>query len=154
MFQIITILLSLIAVSLIFLVGPIWSWIPILLTDLFIILQFISVRKAYKVDAVPTLSEDANALWIKYRHYFSMPLASKDFSASAATMQFAGVAVAILCAIKGFYWAIGLAVANWFLMGTIAVGFSPVALLVKLPSLRDAHDEVVRFVHTKRDNET
>lgn len=154
MIQIITILISLVALGLIFIVAPIWSWAPILLADLFIIFQFVSVRKAYKVSPIPTLSEEANALWMKYGHYFSMPLASRDFSASAAILQFVGVAVAILCAFKDFYWGIGLAVANWFLMGTIAVGFTPAALLAKIPSLRQAHDEVVNFIQTEKRTET
>jgi len=39
-------------------------------------------------------------------------------------------------------------------MGTIAVKFSPAALLAKVPALREAHDEVVLHVQNEQQKET
>ena len=75
-----------------------------------------------------------------------MPFASKDFSASAATSQFAGVALAIVGLFKSFWWGIVLAVGNWFLMGFISVSLSPVSLLAKSSSLQIAHDEILEYI--------
>ena len=150
MFQMITIIIALVSVILCFIFHPIWGWIPIAVVDLIICIQLWAAKQKYKFNYISDLSPEANELLQRYGHYFAMPFASKDFSASAATSQFAGIALAIVGLFKSFWWGIALAVGNWFLMGFVAVSLSPVSLLVKSPSLQIAHDEIVEYITSQR----
>jgi hypothetical protein len=83
---------------------------------------FFTVRSRCKLKPISQLSGDANVLLERYGHYFLMPFASKDYSASAATIQFAGVAMGIIGCFTGFWWGLALALVNWLAMGLVAVG--------------------------------
>jgi hypothetical protein len=107
-------------------------------------------KKTYRFNYISDLSPTANELLQCYGHYFAMPFASKDYSASAATSQFAGIAIAIIGVIKGFWWAVAFGVANWFIMNFVAVSFRPVSLLVNKPVLQIAHDEVFKLINSQR----
>jgi hypothetical protein len=150
MFQIISIIILVVAVILSFIVTPVWSWVPVAILDLFILIQFLLVKQKYKFRHVQELSSEANFLLIKFGHYFAMPFASKDLGASAATSQFGGIIIAIMCAFKGFWFGIAFAVANWIIMGFVACSLSPASLLDKRPDLHSAHDEVMEFINSKR----
>ena len=151
MFQMITIIIALVSVILCFILHPIWGWIPITVVDLIIISQLWAAKRKYRFNYITDLSSEANELLQRYGHYFAMPFASRDFSASAATSQFAGIAISIICVFKSFWWGIALAVGNWFLMDFVAVSLSPVSLLVNSPSLQMAHDEIFEYI-TKHSN--
>ncbi|MDL1969822.1 MAG: hypothetical protein LWW94_02395 [Candidatus Desulfofervidaceae bacterium] len=118
------------------------GWPPIGLIDFIIAVTLLVEKQKYRFTHIPELSSEANELLQRYGHYFAMPFASKDFSASAATSQFAGVIIAII----GLWWAALLGVANWCLMGIIACSLSPVSLLAEKPELRIVHDEVIGFL--------
>jgi len=155
MIQMVTILIVIVSLVLSFIFHPSWAWIPIILVDIVICIQLWAVKQKYKFkkyqfNDIPDLSPEANNLLRRYGHYFALPFASKDFSASAATSQFAGIAIAIIGLFKSFWWSIALAAANWFIMGFVAVSFSPVSLLVKSPALQVAHDEIVEYINSKR----
>ena len=150
MFQVLTILIAVGAAALALLVHPIWGWLAIGIVDLFIVLTSWSAMGRHRVKHVEELSPAANAMLQRYGHYFSMPFASRDFSASAASSQFAGVVLGIISSISGFWWGLAFAGANWFLMGGVAVGLSPAALIARDPAVRTAHDEVVAFLQTRQ----
>ena len=150
MFQIISIIVLIIGIVLSFIVRPVWAWVPVGFLDLFIIVQYFAVRQRFRFEYVPELSSEANFLLKKFGHYFAMPFGSKDFSASAATSQFAGIAIAVICVFKGFWWGIAFAVVNWFIMGFVASSLSPVSFLNKRPDLNSAHDEVLEFIDSQR----
>jgi len=86
----------------------------------------------------------------RYGQYFAMPYSSKDFSASAASIQFAGIVIAIIGLFRGFWWTIALAFGNWFIMGFVAVSLSPVSLLAKSTVFQIAHDEIIDFITSQR----
>ena len=150
MFQILTILIVVVALVLSFIIHPAWAWIPIILADLIIFIQLWVAKGKYRFKYLPDLSPEANDLLKRYGHYFAMPFASKDFSASAATSQFAGIIIAIIGLFRGFWWAIALAAGNWFLMGFVAVSLSPASLLIDSTTLQIAHDEVVEYISAQR----
>jgi phosphoglycerol transferase MdoB-like AlkP superfamily enzyme len=150
MFQILTILIVVIAVILSFVIHPEWAWLPIALIDLFICIQLLVLKQTYRFNYIYDLSSEANKLLKRYGNYFAMPFASKDFSASAATSQFAGIAIAIIGLLKGFWWAIALAVGNWILMGYVSVSLSPVSILAKSPFLAIVHDEIFEWIINQR----
>ena len=151
MFQMLTIIIAVVSIILIFITHPAWAWLPIGLVDVFICIQLWAVKQKYRFNHIPDLSSEANNLLQRYGHYFAMPFASKDFSASAATSQFAGILIAIISVFKSFWLAIIFAAINWFVMGYIAVSLSPVALLAKHPYLQYAYDEVVEFISNRND---
>ncbi len=153
MFQIVTLIIALISAILPFIVYPAWAWIPIILVDLVISVQLWAVKNKYRFKSIADMSPEANALLQRYGHYFAMPFASKDFSASAATSQFAGIVIAIICLYKNFWWAIAFAIGNWFLMGFIATVLSPASLLAKSPALQIAHDEIVEHINSQRNHQ-
>lgn len=150
MIQIVTIFIAVVSLILSFIVYPLWAWIPIVLVDIVICIQMLAVKQKYRFNYIPGLSPEANDLLRRYGHYFAMPLASKDFSASSATIQFSGIAIAIIGLFRGFWWAIALAAGNWFLMGFVAVSLSPLSLLAKSPALQIVHDEVVEYITSQQ----
>lgn len=150
MVQIVTILIAVVSVILSLVIYPVWGWIPIALVDLVICIQLWAAKQKYRFNYIPDLSSEANELLQRYGHYFAMPFASKDFSASAATSQFAGIAIAIIGVFKTFWWGIALAAGNWFLMGFVAVSLSPVSLLAKSPALQMVHDEIIEYITSHR----
>jgi hypothetical protein len=146
MFQLLTVLFALGAISFALLTSPVWGWIAFGAIDLFIIVMFWSVKRQYQFNHVKELSVEANAMLRRYGHYFAMPFASRDFSASAATSQFAGALLASVCVFKGSWWGIVLGLANWGLMGLVAVALSPAAVIAQDLNARLAHDEVVAYL--------
>jgi hypothetical protein len=150
MIQIVTTFIAIISLILSFIIHPAWAWIPIILADLVISINLWVAKQKYRFKYLPDLSPEANDLLQRYGPYFAMPFASKDFSASAATCQFAGIIIASIGLFRGFWLAIALAVANWFLMGLVAVSLSPVSLLARSTALQIAHDEVVEYIHSNR----
>jgi len=148
-FQALTILAALAAAGIALFTRPEWGWLAIGLVDAFIMVTFWSAKRRYRFKYIEELSPEANAMLQRYGHYFAMPFASRDFSASAATSQFAGVALGIISAISTFWWGVALAGANWFLMGAVAVGLSPAASIAVDPAARIAHDEVVAFLQSR-----
>ncbi len=150
MIQIVTILIAVVSVILSLVIHPVWGWMPIFLVDLVICIQLWAVKQKYRFNYIPDLSPEANELLQSYGHYFAMPFASKDLSASAATSQFAGIVIAIIGLFKSFWWAIALAAGNWFLMGFVAVSLSPVSLLAKSPALQIVHDQIVEYITSQR----
>lgn len=150
MFQIITIIVAIISLVLSFLTHPKWSWVLIGVVDLIIVSQFWVARQKYRFKYVPELSSEANDLLKQFGHYFAMPFASKDFSASAATSQFAGIILAVVSGFMRFWWAIAFAVLNWFLMGFVASSLSPASLLDRRSDLDIVHDQVFEYVNSLR----
>lgn len=150
MTQMITIILLLASFVLSFIFEPYWAWAPIAVIEFIIIISFWSSKIRYRFKNIEGLSSDANELLQSHGHYFAMPFASRDFSASAATIQFGSIILAIIGAFKGFWWAIGLAAVNWFVMGAIATALSPVSLLASSQAMQLAHDEIFEYLKSQR----
>jgi hypothetical protein len=154
MFQMIVVVILIMSIILSFVTHPAWGWLPIALIDVVICVQLWAAKHKYRFDYFSGLSSEANELLQRYGHYFAMPFASKDFSASAATCQFGGIALAIIGIFKSYWWAVGFAAAQWCLMGVVAVSLSPVSKLAKNPALQIVHDEVVEFIRGKYEAKT
>ena len=150
MFSVFSLIILIIGAILPFFVKPYWGWMPVAILDVIVIVSYMAAKSKYSFQPMNELSNDANFLLQKYGHYFIMPFGVKDFSSASAISQFGGIVIAIICAFKGFWWGIAIAIVNWGIMGTVAVSLSPMALLDKRPELRFAHDEVVEFLNAKR----
>ena len=145
MLQIITFVVFVGCVFLAFFTKPIYAWITIFVFAIYLLITLWSVRRSYRYKYLKELSYEANDLLEKYWHYFAAPFGCRDYSASAATSQFGGVAVAIACMIQGFWLAVAFAIINWFIMGYVAISFSPIAIVRKDQKLQIAYNEIVDF---------
>lgn len=148
MLQLLTIVILIVLVILQFVFYPGIAWIILAALDIFIGVQFFLAKSKNRFKHISALSSEANALLKRYGHYFSMPLASKDFSASAAACQIGGVVLALIGIFKAFWWGLLFAACNYFIMYSVAVALSPISLLAKNPILQIAHDEIVDFIYS------
>lgn len=145
--QLIAIAVCLVAIVTAFF-SVLWSWIVLAVRAAILLISLISLKqKRWK--HVPELSEPANAMLQKYGHYYTMPFAGRDFSAAASTLMFAGVAVAVIGAFKGFWWGLAVAAVNWFVMGLVSKAFNPTNFIAD-PMERLAHEEVISFIMAKQ----
>ena len=150
MFQMLTIIIVIISIILSFVTHPAWGWLPIALVEIIICVQLWAAKHKYRFNYISNLSSEANDLLQRYGHFFASPFASKDFSASAATSQFAGIALAVIGIFRSFWWGVAFCAANWCVMGVVAVSLSPASKLAKNPALQIVHDEVIKFINSKR----
>jgi hypothetical protein len=151
MIQILVILICLAAVITEFF-SVLWGWLLLTVPSAFLLFTLIGVKQK-KWQNIPELSETANQLLQKFGHYYAMPFAGRDFSASASTLVFAGAAIAIISAIKGFWWGIGLGVINYFLMGFISRAFNPTNFLVG-PREQMGHEEIIEWITERQKSKT
>jgi hypothetical protein len=102
-----------------------WGWIILFVPSAFLLIVLIAVKQK-KWKFIPELSDMANLELQKYGHYYAMPFAGRDFNDSAYIVLFTGAILAIISAIKGFWWGIGIGIANWILMGLVANEYAPI----------------------------
>jgi len=121
-----------------------WGWLLLALPSIFLLISLFGVKRK-KWRHIPELSEAANRMFQKFGHYYTMPFAGRDFGRSAAILMCAGIPIAIIGAFKGFWWGIGIAVANWYGMYLVSKAFCPIYSLDD-PHEQMAHDEVVSYV--------
>lgn len=143
MFQLLTIALSLGSIVWSFF-SPLWAWSPLVTAEALLLLILLAEKQA-KWRYVEELSPSANEMLQKFGHYYSKPFASRDFSSSASTLQFAFVAVGIIGAFQGFYWGLGVAVIFWFVFGPVSLAFNPTGL-IRGSHMESAHIEVLAWV--------
>lgn len=147
MAQLIAIVLSLAAIVTAF-SSFLWAWVVLAVPITLLLVTFVGLKqKRWK--HIPELSEPANAMLQKYGHYYTMPFAGRDFSASSSTLMFAGVVVAAIGAFKGFWWGLAIAAVNWIVMGFLSKAFNPTNFIAD-PIERIAHEEVISFIMARQ----
>ena len=124
-----------------------WGWIILCFPIIFVLIILLTVKVKRWKD-IPELSERANQLFQRYGHYYTMSFAGRDFSSSASTLMFAGAAIAVIGAFKGFYWGIGLGAMNWLVMGFVAKAFNPTIFLTD-PLDKMAHEDIIAYIKQK-----
>ena len=121
-----------------------WGWVILAVPAAFLLITFLGVRQK-RWEHIPELSDDANRMLQKFGHYYAMPFAGTDFSASASTVQFAGAVIGLIGVFKGFWWGIAIVAINWFLMVFLSRAFNPSNFLVD-PIEYFAHDEIISYI--------
>ncbi len=147
MIQMIVILICLAAIGT-ELYSVLWGWVILAVPAVFLIVT-LSVVKLKKWQHIPELSKTANQLLQKFGHYYVMPVAGQDVSASASTLMLASAAIAIISAVRGFWWGIGLGAINFIVMGLISRAFNPSRFLAD-PRGQKAHEEIIEWITKKR----
>jgi hypothetical protein len=143
MIQILVVLICLAAVITAFF-SVLWGWLILGVPSVFLLVTLFAVKRK-KWQHIPELSDTANQMLQKFGHYYAMPFAGRGFSASASTLMFAGVALAIIGAFKGFWLGIGIGLVNWLLMGFVSRAFDPSNFLVD-PLEQMDHEEIISYI--------
>lgn len=128
-----------------------WGWLVLGAPSAYLLITLFGV-KAKKWQRIPELSEPANQMLQKFGHYYAMPFAGSDFSASASTLMVASAVVAIIGAFRGFWWGIGIGIVNWFLMGYVSRAFNPTHFLLD-QSEQIAHEEIIAYITERQKSE-
>jgi hypothetical protein len=123
-----------------------WSWLIFGTAESIIISIFFGV-KSKKWKYIPELSDEANVLFQKYGHFYTMPFAARDFSSSASGYELMSIVLAVICGFKGAWWCIAVAIANIAIMGFIARNFNPTPFITD-PLERIAHAEVIDYMNS------
>lgn len=121
-----------------------WGWVILGLPTAFLLVTLFHLKQK-KWQHIPELSEKANQMLQKFGHFYVMPFAGRDFSASVSTLMFAGAAIAIIGAFKGVWWGIGIGILNWFVMGMVSRAFNPTNFLAD-PIEQMAHEEIISYI--------
>jgi len=129
-----------------------WGWVILAFPAVFLLITLLGAKQK-KWQYIPELSDEANRMLQKFGHYYAMPFAGMDFSASASTLLVTGVVIAIIGLFKGFWWGIGIAIANWFVMVFISRAFNPTNFLVDR-SEHMAHEEIISYIVEKQKSKT
>ncbi len=143
MTQLLVILICLAAVITEFF-SVLWGWVILAIPSTLLLVTLFGVKQK-KWQYIPELSETANQMLQKFGHFYAMPFAGRDFSASASTLMFSGAAIGIISAFKGFWWGIGIGALNWFLMGFVSRAFNPTNFLVD-PLEQMGHEEIIEWI--------
>jgi hypothetical protein len=147
MIQIVIIIFSLVSIVVSFF-SPLWGWIILALPFLFSIITLLSLKQK-KWSYVPELSPKANEMIRKFGHFYNMPFAGRDFSASASTLMLAGVILAVTGLFHKFWWGIAIGAVNYFVMAFVSRAFNPSIFLVD-DEERFAHEEIISFIQQKQ----
>jgi MFS family permease len=124
-----------------------WSWI-LIATAIAILLFLLIAVKLPKWKDIPELSEEANAMFKKYGHFYTWSDAARLCSSSASAVQFAAIIVVIINAFHSFWWGIPVAIVLWFIMAFVARAFNPTHY-IRDPMEQLAHQEVLEYMRKK-----
>jgi hypothetical protein len=125
-----------------------WGWVILAIPSSLLLLTLFGVKQK-KWQYIPELSETANQMLQKFGHFYAMPFAGRDFSASASTLMFAGAAIGIISAFKGFWWGIAIGILNWLLMSFVSRAFNPTNFLVD-PLEQMGHEEIIEWIKERQ----
>lgn len=146
MIQLLTMLIMLGAIILAFF-SPLWAWVPLLIMAGLAFVMRLSQQKR-DLRYIDELSPRANAMLGKYWHFYEMPFAGRDLSASTSTIQGAAVIVGLIGAFKGFWWGLGGAVAFWLILSPLAMWFNP-SNFIRGSDLEAPHDEIISWLQDR-----
>lgn len=143
MFQIITILFSIVAIIVAFF-DPIWSWSILGIPAIWLFFMFYAVRPR-ELEEISELSPKANEMLEKFGHYYSRPFGARDISASASTILFTSVIVAIIGLFMSFGQGIIIGIVFYAGMSFLSRQFNPANFLVDKKE-RAAHEEIIAYI--------
>ena len=152
MVQIMTVVLMFIAfVISFFMPKAVWFFVSLIGFILVVILY--AVKKNYPFNTNAALSTHANNFAKRYWHYYACPAASRDFSASAATVQFGLIPIVAVGCFNGFWWSIAYGILYWSIMGFVAVMFSPATAILSDPLSAESHEEICSLINTTMESQ-
>ena len=130
--------------------SSVWCWLILILPELYLIILYWAIKnKKYK--SLEGLSEEANFLFQRYSYYFLHQFASRDFGGSAVIIAIAGIVVGVINIFYTFYFGIGIAIINWFLMNYISNKINPYNNLWN-DYERELSKEIFNYLYEKTKN--
>lgn len=144
MFFAISLALGAIALGALF-VSKIWSWATLILCAMLLVIPLSGLKARKKDLRSKKLSEAANAMLERYGHYYSMPLAAKDFGRAAVVLHLCGTIAAIVNLFQGYWPGLAVGVAYFVILGMLAREFDPNNFLYDQGE-RAIHEEISAFL--------
>ena len=147
MFQLITIILSLISI----IIGYFylfWGWIILAIPFIFLVLMLL-VGKGQKFNYIQELSLKANEMLNKYYSFYNTPFASRDLSSSASTVVLSGIILVIIGLFNGFWWGIAIGLGNYIVMVYVSTEFNPTSIPMDYDE-ESAHNEITIYLSNKQ----
>ena len=131
-----------------------YSFIYIILVDLFLFLMMIALKEANKNHRGSTplfslMSYEAQEIWNKYSHIYRQPFASRDWASIAASIMFLGVLIALILCYYGLYWGLLVALINWFFGVWLSHFFNPIQMFMKTGEIY-YHDEILSHLRDQK----
>ena len=126
-----------------------WGWlIPALLLIIYTLSLLPYKRATWQ--HIPDLSEDANAMFSTYGHYYTMPFAARDFGSAVSCITGASVLFLVIDLFRGFWWGIVIAIIVYLSSTILAKAFNPTAWL-RLDWEKDAHNEIIKHMEAQQE---
>ncbi len=144
MFFAIALLAGSIALGAIF-ISKTWSWATLILCAMLLLIPLSGLKAKKKDLRSKKLSEAANAMLEKYGHYYSMPLAARDFGRAAVALHLCGTIAAIVDLFLGYWTGVAIGIVYFIALGMLARAFDPNNFLYD-PGERAIHQEIAAFL--------
>jgi len=127
-----------------------WSWIILAIPFVYLIYQAFLVKFIYKWRYIPELSAEANRLFQKYGHFYTMPGAGRDFSSASSTAGITAVIIVIIGLFFQFWLGILLGIMSWVISGYLGRFYNPSMFLETLNyNEQQAHEEIISYIQDR-----
>ncbi|MBI2531206.1 MAG: hypothetical protein HYW03_03180 [Deltaproteobacteria bacterium] len=146
MIQMISILLSLIAMA-VFFYSNIAALIIYLLPAIYLIVNLWTLSKTRGRPA-PDLSKEAQDLIMRFAHWYAFPNVAKDNGAAARCLLLFGIILGVLSYIYWFQWGVIAAVTTIPVMAYVSRKVDPIRYITE-EAQKKAHEEIVAFILTR-----
>jgi hypothetical protein len=131
----------------------IWSWIILAVPFVYLLGQALLVKFLYRWKEIPELSAEANELFKKYGHYYTMPFAGRDFSSASSAVGLTGMIISIIGVFFGFWWGL-IGLISIYIGNRLGKFYNPSMFLEMLSNTeKRAHEEIIYFL-TKKNAES
>ncbi len=128
-----------------------WSWIILAVPFAYLLSQAFLAKFTYRWKDIPELSEEANRLFKKYGHYYTMPFAGRDFSRASSAVGITGMIISIIGIFFHFWGGIVLGLLSLGVGNYLGRFYNPSMFLELLnESEKQAHEEIMSFLNWKR----
>ncbi|NNM81882.1 MAG: hypothetical protein HKL98_04655 [Burkholderiales bacterium] len=131
--------------------SKLWCWMTLILCALLLLIPLSGLKARKKDLRSRKLSEAANVMLEKYGHYYSMPLAARDFGRAAMALHASGTIAAIIDLFTGYWTGVVIGVVYFIAMGMLAHAFDP-NIFSHDPQEKAVHDEIRAFLEKSADD--
>lgn len=128
-----------------------WSWATLVLAAMLLLIPLSGLKARKKDLRSKKLSEAANVMIDKYGHYYSMPLAAKDFGRAAVVLHLCGTIAAIVDLVLGYWTGVMIGVAYFVVLGMLSRAFDPNNFLYD-PAEKTVHEEIRAYLENSADD--
>jgi hypothetical protein len=123
------------------------AWVLLVLPGTYLLAVYWLLKRARPKAAIPELSPEANELLARFPQFYSNPTANRSIGGAAGALALAGMVVALVGCLRGFWWGLLVGLVNLGVMAKLARAFEP-TLFLHDQSERQAHNQILtHFAH-------